>query len=98
MSEAFAVDLDGLADLVARMAAFDRAAEALGRRIDATVTGLATTWTGDAATSYEAAHARWRRDLDDLREAVTALHGVAHAAHHNYSAALAANRSMWAGL
>jgi WXG100 family type VII secretion target len=95
MSDGFLVDLDALADVVARMAAFDRAVEAADVRVDSIAAGLAMTWTGTASAAYDAAHVRLRRDLRDLRTAVTGLRAIASAAHHNYAAAAAANRGMW---
>jgi WXG100 family type VII secretion target len=89
------VSLPALAEVVERMAAYDRAVEAQLARIDARARSLSATWTGTAATSYAAAHAEWSRDLAEMRAAVRRLRAVAATAHGNYSAALAANRAMW---
>jgi ESAT-6 family protein len=89
------VSLPGLAEVVERLASFDRAVEAQLSSIDARMAGLALTWTGAAASSYADAHARWASDLAAMRAAVHQLGRLAATAHDNYSAAVAANRAMW---
>ena len=91
----FAVSLPALAEVVDRMVAYDRAVGGQLERIDAQVRGLAMTWTGAAAASYETAHAQWTRDLAQMREAALRLRAVVATAHGNYAAAVAASRAMW---
>jgi WXG100 family type VII secretion target len=93
---AFAVSLEALADVVERLAAFDRSVETALGELDARIARLHATWTGAAADEQRAAHGRWSAGARDMREAVVALRRIASTAHGNYSAAAAANRRMWA--
>jgi WXG100 family type VII secretion target len=89
------ISLPALADVLERMAAYDRAVEAQLAHLDARCRSLSATWSGDAASSYATAHAECSRDLATMRDAVRQLREIAATAHGNYSAAITANRSMW---
>ena len=91
----YTVSLAGLADLVERMALFDRAVEARLAQVDAVARSLAARWTGQAAASYATAHAECVRDVDEMRGAVARLRTAVATAHSNYSSAVAANTRMW---
>jgi WXG100 family type VII secretion target len=92
-----AVDLDRLASLVDRMAAFETRLAHVLDEADARVEALHPIWTGRAAAAQASAHAQWRAGANEVRTALTALRAIATEAHANYAAAVAANRRMWAG-
>lgn len=92
----FAVNLEALADVVDRMAAFDRDVEQRLSELQARVNRLHGTWSGAAADEQRALHERWTAGAHDMREAVVALRRAASVSHGNYAAAIGANRSMWA--
>lgn len=92
-----AVDIDGLAELVDRLAVFEAQLVRTRAEVDARVQALHVTWRGDSAAAQASAHARWRCGVEQLHEALAVLRSIACGAHANYAAALAANRRMWAG-
>jgi len=94
MSE-FAVHLESLADVVERMAGFERAVEQQAADVAARVDRLHATWTGAAADEHALAHRQWTEGMHELRAAIAALRRIASTAHGNYSAAVSANRRMW---
>ncbi|BBZ73360.1 WXG100 family type VII secretion target [Mycobacterium paraseoulense] len=95
MAEAFRVDPQGLADVVQRMAAFQRYAEDMITEIDSRVARLHTTWTGQAATAHAEAHRHWVRGEAMMREALAQLEKAATTAHGNYTGAMSTNLGMW---
>jgi WXG100 family type VII secretion target len=94
MSE-FAVPLEPRADVVQRMADFERAVEQQAADVAARVDRLHATWTGAAADEHALAHRRWTDGVHELRAAIGALRRIASTAHGNYTAAVSANRRMW---
>jgi ESAT-6 family protein len=95
MAEAFQVDPDALADAVERISEFQRYAESLLSEIDSLVSNLHATWTGEGAAAHAEAHRHWARGEAMMREALAQLRAAAHAAHGNYTGAMAKNLSMW---
>jgi WXG100 family type VII secretion target len=91
----FAVPLEALADVVERMAGFERAVEQQAADVATRVDRLHATWTGAAADEHALAHRRWTDGVHELRAAIRALRRIASTAHGNYSAAVSANRHMW---
>jgi uncharacterized protein YukE len=91
----FRADLDALAELVARLAAFDGRADALGADLDVQVRRLHGEWGGPAAQTHLAAHEQWTAGAAQMRAAVLALRSVVATAQANYGAAAAANVRMW---
>jgi WXG100 family type VII secretion target len=89
------VDLDRLDRLVDHLR---QVGEQLGRLrtdVDARVQQVHGAWTGTAALSAAAAHARWANGAAELHEALVRLQAIATTAHGNYAAAVRANRRMW---
>ncbi len=95
VAEAFRVDPQALADVVQRMAAFQRYAEDMITEIDSRVTRLHTTWTGQAAAAHAEAHQHWVRGEAMMREALAQLEKAATTAHGNYTGAMSTNLGMW---
>ncbi len=96
MSEAFTVQLELLAELVERMAAFGTHAVAAEDEIDSRITRLHATWQGEAASLQAEAHRRWRAGAEQMRAALTTLRSIASTADQNYTSAMRANQQMWA--
>ncbi len=92
---AFRADLDALAELVARLAAFDVRAEELGADLDAQVRRLHGQWSGPAAQAHLSAHERWTNGAVHMRAAARELRSVVVTAQANYGSAAAANVRMW---
>lgn len=95
VAEAFRVDPQALADVVQRMAAFQRYAEDMITEIDSRVTRLHTAWTGQAAAAHAEAHQHWARGEAMMRKALTQLEKAATTAHGNYTGAMSTNLGMW---
>ena len=95
MAGGFRVSTEELAEVVAAMAQLDRDAESLCTDVDAVVTELHGSWSGEAATAQRAAHDRWSAGAAEMRSALADLHRVGDTAHRNYTAAVSANQAMW---
>ena len=95
MSGAFRVDPEGLADAVARMSAFEQHVESMLAEVDTLVANLHAQWSGEASAAHNEAHQRWTEGAKMMREALGRLREAGDRAHHNYTAAISANASMW---
>ena len=91
-----AVDLDQLAGLIERMTLFSTQVSALREVPEARLRTVAATWSGAAAGACAEALERWSSGAHEVHEALEALRTVAATGHANYTAAVAANRRMWA--
>jgi WXG100 family type VII secretion target len=95
VADAFSVDPEALADAVQLMDEFVRHTESVVGEIDSLVTHLHQRWSGQAATAHAEAHRHWSHGEATMREALTQLKGVGTTAHHNYTSAMATNKTMW---
>jgi len=95
MAEAFRVDPEALAEAVRRMAEFGRGTETMLGEIDALVTDLHATWTGQGAAAHAEAHQHWVRGEAMMREALARLRAAGATAHRNYTGAVATNLGIW---
>jgi WXG100 family type VII secretion target len=93
---AFAVQLESLADVVDRMALFEREVEERLGELESRMSRLHGTWTGAAAEEHRAVHERWMTGAREMRDAVATLRRIGSTAHSNYSSAITANQRMWA--
>ena len=91
----FRADLEALAELVARLAAFDARADELAAELDSQVRRLHGEWSGPAAQAHLTAHSRWESAAAQLRAAVLELRSVVAIARANYGSAATANARMW---
>ena len=91
----FAVDLELLAELVERMAAFERHAAAFRNEVDVRLRRLHGAWSGAAAAASATAHAEWTAGAGQMHEALGVLRAIAATAGENYAAAARANALMW---
>jgi ESAT-6 family protein len=96
MPSPFAVDTELLQDVVDRMAAFETCLEQQLADVEARVSRLHVAWSGDAAAEHLRAHREWLAGARQMREALATLRAIGATAHANYTAAVAANRQMWA--
>jgi WXG100 family type VII secretion target len=92
----FRVDPARLWDVVDQLSRFDQHIETLLQDADARVNRLHTTWTGTAVAEHRAAHQRWQRGAQEMREALAVMRGIASTAHENYTKAASTNSRMWA--
>jgi WXG100 family type VII secretion target len=95
VAEAFRVDPAALNEAVQRMAEFARHAEDTVTEIDARVTHLHATWTGEAAAAHAEAHQHWVRGAAMMRAALAELRAAGATAHTNYTGATKTNLTMW---
>lgn len=84
-----------MADTVQRMVEFQRHAESMLAEIEALVTNLHATWTGQGATAHAEAHRHWARGEAMMREALAQLRAAGATAHRNYTGAMSTNSAMW---
>lgn len=95
MADAFRVDTEALAEALQLMSEFAQHTESVVAEIDALVTNLHETWSGQAAAAHAEAHRHWSHGEAMMREALAQLKTAGMTAHHNYTGAMAANRTMW---
>ena len=95
VADAFSVDPSALEDAARRMGEFVRYTQSMIAEIDALVTHLHGTWSGEAAAAHAEAHRHWARGEANMREALARLTAAGTAAHHNYTGAMNANTNMW---
>ncbi|MEU4808224.1 WXG100 family type VII secretion target [Nocardia fluminea] len=98
MSDEFAVDLDHLDQVVARLTGLAGFINDHLDEIDDKVATLAGTgWESVAATAYEVAHRQWAGSAREFTEGVQDMSDAAKAAHTAYSDATDANTKMMRG-
>ena len=95
MADAFAVDLDRLADIVERMASYQTVVDSMLDECDAVVANLHAQWEGIASESHAAVHKQWKEGAEMMRNALTQLRSAGQHAHTSYSGAVEANRKIW---
>jgi WXG100 family type VII secretion target len=91
------VDTDRLAEFVDRVEHTQAQLTRARDDADARIRQLQSGWDGTAAQAQAAAHAHWQAAATQAQEALAALHSIARTAHANYTAAVLANRRIWAG-
>ncbi|MBB3602524.1 WXG100 family type VII secretion target [Mycolicibacterium sp. BK556] len=95
MADAFAVDLDRLANIVERMASYQQVVDSMLDECDAVVANLHAQWDGVASQSHAAVHEQWKQGADMMRVALGQLHAAGAHAHSSYSGAVEANLKIW---
>ncbi|MCX2934246.1 WXG100 family type VII secretion target [Mycobacterium sp. CVI_P3] len=95
MADAFAVDLDRLADIVDRMAAYQAVVDAMLEECDAVVANLHAQWEGVASEAHDAVHKQWKEGADMMRNALAQLRSAGAHAHTAYGGAIEANLKIW---
>lgn len=56
---------------------------------------LVETWTGEAATAYQAHQAKWERSANDLNQVLNQIGVALGTSNENFQAGEAANRGRW---
>lgn len=92
---AFDVDLDELRNVIASLAACQRALLELGGEIHDEIDDLHEHWLGRASDAHAASYGSWRDGCAEMVTALAALRGLGEAAEGNYRAAVEANLAMW---
>ena len=95
MADAFAVDLDRLADIVERMASYQATVDSMLDECDAVVANLHANWYGVANDAHDAVHKQWKEGADMMRNALAQLRSAGGHAHTSYSGAVEANLKIW---
>jgi WXG100 family type VII secretion target len=91
---AFVVDLPGLSDLVADIAAFEGVVSSQVDRLESEMGRLHGEWTGEAAAAQLQAHERLREGLAWMRRGLADMERAGRIAHANYASAVQTNQSM----
>jgi WXG100 family type VII secretion target len=95
MSDFYVVDLDELAACAERLSRFEGFIETKLDELDRRIQQLQSAWTGTAADAQLAAHRDWMAGAAEMKDGLAKLRQAATTAHTNYSAARAANLTMW---
>jgi WXG100 family type VII secretion target len=95
VADAFAVDLDRLADLVERMAEYQTVVDSMLEECDVVVAQLHAQWEGVASESHAAVHQQWKEGADLMRHALAQLRSAGAHAHSSYNGAVEANLKIW---
>ena len=96
MADAFSVDLGRLADIVERMAQYQKVIDGMLGEVDSAVKNLHGAWEGSASLAHADAHAEWRSGADLMRNALGQLQSAGLHAKKAYDGAVEANTTMWA--
>jgi ESAT-6 family protein len=96
VSGGFRVDPAQLWEAIEQLTRFEQHLVSALEQADARVDRLHATWTGAAAAEHRAAHQRWQRGAEEMRQALVVMRQIATTAHENYTAAAAVNARMWA--
>ncbi|WP_280263807.1 WXG100 family type VII secretion target [Nocardia wallacei] len=89
--EGYMVDLEHLDATTARISGLVGFLTESLAGLDARMSGVHQTWTGDAASAHAAAHAEWKTSAQDAQDGIDRMRAAAEAAHGHYSDNLAAN-------
>lgn len=91
----YAVDLGELDSVVGHAGDLTNQVELWLHDLEALLSRLHETWSGQAASAQLEAHQRWVLGTRHMHNSLHALKASAHTAHTNYSSAVAANSKMW---
>lgn len=91
----YAVNLEGLNELIGRLGDFSEQIEQWLEDLDQRIARLQSSWDGEAAAAQQQAHDEWIAGARQMNEALVDLRASAETAHTNYTSALAANQKMW---
>ena len=95
---AYAIDLDGLDEVIADIEACERELERLTTELSLRIRELQGQWDGLTATAQREAHQQWEQGMDAMRVALVEMRSAARVAHGNYALAISTNLDMWADL
>lgn len=92
----FRVDLGRLELLIEKMSTVEAQLAEVHDDVDSRMRRLQVVWTGCAAAQHELAYREWAPGSREVHQSLARLREIAGTAHGNYTAAVVANRSMWA--
>jgi WXG100 family type VII secretion target len=98
MTFSYSVDLELASRVVNSLAAVDSQLSDVVVDLRWRVAQLHQVWTGATAAAHLEAHESWCASYAEMHQALLAMRSVVRVAAANYSAASAANSSMWGGL
>lgn len=90
----YRVELDELLAFIDRLQSFETRAQDIATGVDARISELHQTWSGDAAAAHRARHDEWMAAAAQMREALAKLRTAADGAHRNYTEAAQLNVDM----
>jgi WXG100 family type VII secretion target len=93
--DAYSVDVDDLAVLIADLARGHEALGELAVGLERCISPLQLTWQGEAAEAHRAAQAAWNQGFHEMRDALSRMRQVADTAHRNYTLAAETNQKLW---
>jgi len=94
----YAVDLDLARDVVASLSAVESQLSEVVVDLRWRMAHLHACWSGTAAGAHLEAHASWEESYAEMHDALVAMRAAVRTASDNYSAASAANDSMWSAV
>lgn len=94
-AETYAVDLDQLQNVVARMVRCEDDLDALLAELAARVRTLHDTWDGAAADAQLVAQRRWEAGFHAMHAGLSGMREAGRAAHGHYTDAVLTNTRMW---
>ncbi|MFC4123335.1 WXG100 family type VII secretion target [Nocardia rhizosphaerae] len=89
--DGFAVDLEHLDAVTARMRGLKAYVVDQLTALDAKAKAVIPDWSGEAAAAYRTAHQDWADGAADVQDGLSVMEKAAQTAHANYSGAMAAN-------
>ena len=93
--DAYSVDVDDLAGLIADLARGHEALRELAVGLERGLRQLHLTWQGEAAEAHRVAQAAWNEGFREMRDALSRMRQVADTAHRNYTTAAETNQQLW---
>lgn len=94
----YAVDLERASEVVASLAAVESELSEVVVDLRWRMTRLHEAWAGTAAGAHLTAHTSWLASYAEMHDALVAMRRAVRTARDNYSAAAAANSSMWSAV
>lgn len=89
------MDLEELDSVVGHADELTKQVETWLNDLDALLSRLHETWSGETAAAQLEAHRQWVLGAEQMSESLRNLRSAAHTAHANYSSAVSANSKMW---
>jgi len=94
----YSVDLERAAEVVASLTTVESSLADVVVDLRWRIARLHATWAGTAAGAHLVAHSSWLASYAEMHEALVAMRRAVRTAADNYSAAGAANTSMWSAV
>ena len=95
MTFSYSVDLELAASVISSLSDVEEQLSEVVVDLRWRVARLHETWAGTAAAAHLGAHESWCASYAQMHDALMAMRAAVRTASDNYSAAAAANTSMW---